>query len=70
MKASECDSSEVRCIFWENVPCTFKRYCPNICLNERCPHFQRWKRMMDEEDEREDAEVDEILSSGVHPDDF
>jgi hypothetical protein len=62
-------ASEMPCVFWENVVCTFKRYRPNECMNERCPHYQRWERMMDEEDEREDAEVEEILRSG-YSDDF
>ena len=58
---------QLTCVFWENVVCTFKQYRPNECLNERCPHYQRWERMMDEADELDDAEVEEALRSGVHP---
>jgi hypothetical protein len=74
-KRSELDfpkseGSETPCVFWENVTCTLKRYRPNECLNVRCSHYQRWERMMDEENERDDAEVEEALRSGVHPDEF
>lgn len=67
---SKSEGSETPCVFWENVVCAFKRYHPNECVNERCPHYQRWERMMEEEDERDDAEVEDVLRSGVHPDDF
>jgi len=55
-----------KCAFWDDVLCSFRK-TEHFAVMERCfkcPHFARFEREMDEEDERVMAEIDRILKYG------
>jgi hypothetical protein len=53
------------CAFWDNVSCSFRKIeefgIMARCL--KCPHYLRFVREMDEEDERVMDEIDEVRAN-------
>lgn len=54
------------CVFFDDVLCSFRRSekfgIMNRCL--KCPHYRRFMRDMEEEEERVWAEIDRIRKYG------
>jgi hypothetical protein len=55
------------CVFLEGLMCSHRRSkrfsIAKYCFS--CPHYLKFMREMDAEDEREMAEIDEIMKTGV-----
>lgn len=53
------------CLFLDDVLCSYRKDQRLTVLSRcfKCPHYERWERMMDEEDAREDAEIEDILKN-------
>jgi len=62
------EKKPLSCFFLPNVLCSFRKSehfgVMSRCL--KCPHFKRFEREMDEEDERVMDEIDEIRRTGVY----
>jgi len=54
------------CMFLDDVLCSFRKSEKSAIMNRcwKCPHFKRFKREMDEEDEKVMAEIDRIRKYG------
>jgi hypothetical protein len=54
------------CYFWDDVLCSHRKDARfGVMIRcSKCSHYERWERMMDEEDEIDD-EIDEMRK---HPD--
>lgn len=55
------------CFFSDDVRCSFRKDGRFMVLSRcfKCRYFRRFKRVMDEEDERVMDEIDEIRRTGV-----
>jgi hypothetical protein len=55
------------CILFNDVKCPYRKSMKQYVLRqcEVCSHAERFDREMDEEDQRMDAEAEEILRTGV-----
>jgi hypothetical protein len=56
-----------KCLFFEDVLCSFRKSEKFAILDQcfKCPHYSRFIREMDEEDQRVMDEIDEIRRTGV-----
>jgi restriction endonuclease len=50
------------CLFLDDVLCSYRKDERLTVLSRcfKCPHYERWQRMMDEDDERMMDEIDEM----------
>ena len=55
------------CVFWEGLLCSYRKDTRVGMMGRcfKCPHYAKFEREMDEEDERIMDEIDEIRRSGV-----
>jgi len=59
------------CLFLDDVLCSHrrsKRFSDSYLVAKycvKCPHYEQFNRLMDEEDAREGAEVEEFFRTGV-----
>lgn len=60
-------SIRLPCILFDGVKCSHRKSMGQQILREcmDCPHWERFEREMDEEDQRMDAKVEEIFRTGV-----
>ena len=57
------------CLFWLDVLCSYRRRYEKLGIMDRClkcPHYFRFLREMDKEDQKVMDEVDEIRRTGVY----
>jgi hypothetical protein len=61
------DKVVLKCVFWDDVLCSFRKDVRSGVMARcfECPHYRRFEREMDEEDERVMNEIDEIRRTGV-----
>ena len=54
------------CIFWDNILCEHRKTTGFGIMGRcfSCPHYERFLRMMDEEDEKEMDEIDRLRREG------
>jgi len=57
---------ELSCFFLEDVLCTFRKAYASGIMNRclTCPHYRRFEKEMDEQDERVMDEIDRIRKYG------
>jgi hypothetical protein len=55
------------CVFFPDVLCSYRKRVKFGVMDRcsKCPHYRRFEREMDEEDERVMDEIDEIRRTGV-----